>query len=73
MCLASLSLKEFVQMQLIPISIDFFPMLENHFLGSPRFSLGIEILISPMGKIKTETFHVNSLDIGCIGRHITSS
>ena len=25
----------------------------------------------PMGEIKKETFHVNSVCIGCIGRHVT--
>ena len=41
------------------------------------FSLGIEILlthvISPMGRIEKENYHVDSVCIGCIGRHVTLS
>ena len=30
-------------------------------------------VISPMGRINKENFHVNSVCIGCIGRHVTLS
>ena len=39
---------------------------------SQRFSLGIEILILPIGRI-TKNIHVNSVCIGCMGHHVTLS